>query len=253
MGAEQSAASPPAGAISLIERASHLPTALLMLSFVLALDVGASLSSKSTLLSLTWGGVQEHITMGNVLLLILVFSLSMSVGVKVLKYFADMLVLIALRPSVSRWFHHDDVKPPYRGAVRPYTLRETAHLEQNNFYLGLYNEYELIQSESRDQEYQLAVLAFACIMLGVVNCLILPWNGYPTLSHQLAVDFPNVWNVFITLFSIFLLGIWLYPLLRDKRADDWVYCLALYQKLEEEKIQNMNPLSIPVPRRNQAG
>jgi hypothetical protein len=42
-------------------------------------------------------------------------------------------------------------------------------------------------------------------------------------------------------------------LLRDKRADDWVYCLALYQKLEEEKRQNMNPLSIPVPRRNQAG
>lgn len=243
---QHGAGSPPAGAISLIERATHFPTVLLMLSLVLALDSGSSFGYRSTLLSLTWSWGQEHISAGIALLFILAFGMFMSIGALAFKKLADLFALFALLPLWRRVSPCDEGKPPYCGAVRPHTLLEAAHIDQNKFYLDLYNEHVLLQDKRREQEHRLASSAFACLLLSALNYLVLPQMGYSTISHQFTADFPVLCNLLITSFSILLLIIWLYPLLRDDRATDWVYCLSLYRKLEREKRKELT--CVPIPR-----
>jgi len=137
MANEQSAGtSLPTGAISLLERATHFPTVLLILSFLLALDSGMSLGYKSTLLSLSWDFVQQHVAIGHILLFFLLFGLYMTIGVGIVRYLADQLALYTVVRLWDKLFPHDNRgHPPYCGAVRPYKLREAAHVEQNKFYL----------------------------------------------------------------------------------------------------------------------
>lgn len=228
----------PTGTLSMIERAAHFPTVLLILAFLLALDTGISFGYQGTLLSLSWSFAQQYMTIGHVLIFFVAFGLYMSVGVALARYIADLLARCTVLPLWNKLFRQDDnSESPYRGDVRPWKLREVAHIEQNNFYLDIYKEHEALRLEDRGSEWRIASTAFACLLLGGINYVLLPKLGYPSLSHRLASDFPDTWEWILALLSSLLLAIWLMPILRNDRAGEWVYCLSLYCKLEDEKTK----------------
>lgn len=244
MATEHSAStSIPTGAISFLERATHFPTVLLILSFLLAVDTGLSLGYRSNLLSLSWDFVQQHITIGAALLFILIFGLYMSIGVILLRHLADQIAWNTVGLLWDKLFPREVGHSPYCGAVRPYKLREEAHVEQNKFYLDLYNEHKVLKVEKKNNEWQVSSTAFACLLLGVVNYFVLPHFGYLPFSSQLAIDLPSVWGWCIGILFVLLLSVWLYPLLHDDMATDWVYCLPLYRKLEDEQRKRKELLS----------
>lgn len=239
MAAENShEANPPASLLSTLERTTHVPTILLLLAFLLVVDLAASVSYQSTAFSVSWSFAKEHLSMGHVLLFLVAFGLFMSVGVGVSKYVADYLAFEVVQPLWLKAFPSKETwQPPYRGAVRLWTLREEAHMEQNDFYLGLYEQYEGARRENAEQDRRLASSAFACLVLLAVNYWVLPRYGYPSVSVQLATSFPEAWEAMSALLSFLLLALWLFPILQTSRMDEWGYCLPLYKKIEDEKAK----------------
>lgn len=227
----------PAGTLSMLERATHFPTVLLILAFLLALDTWVSLGYQSTLLSLSWSFV-PHIAIGHVLAFIVAFGFYMSIGVPLAREIVDQLALHTVLPLWHKLFRqNENCESPYHGAVRSWKLREVAHMEQNKFYFDLYKEHETLRHDDRRSEWRIASIAFACLLLGGINYILLPKLGYPSFTHKMASDFPDIWEWILVILSFLLLAIWLMPMLRDDRADGWVYCLSLCRKLEDEKTK----------------
>lgn len=222
--------------LSMFERAVHFPTVLLALALLLALDSGMSIGYHSNLLSLSWSFVQQHATIGHILIFFVAFGLYMSIGIPVVKAAVDQLALLTILPIWRKFLPEEEgVRSSYSGAVRPWKLNEVAHIEQNKFYLDCYSEYESARREREKSEWQISVTAFACLFLGGINYVLLPKLGYFPISQALATSFPAAWEWTFLLLLTLLLVIWLIPILRDRRASEWVYCMSLYQKLEDEK------------------
>lgn len=226
----------PASALSMFERAAHFPTVLLALALLLALDFWMSLGYNSNLLSLSWDFVQQHATIGHALIFFVTFGLYMSIGIHIVKAMVDPLVQLTILPIWQKLLPEEEgIRSPYSGAVRPWKLHKAAHIEQNKFYLDCYSEYEAIRREREKNEWHTSATAFACLLLGGINYALLPKLGHLSLSQALATDFPVVWEWVFWLLLSLLLVIWLMPILRDRHAGEWVYCMSLYQKLEDEK------------------
>lgn len=223
-------------ALTMIERATHFPTALLILAFLIALDIGLVVQYQNTLLGLTWEFIAQNISVGVALFFIFLFGLFMSLGMGIIKYFADMIALATFLPVWDKLFPNQETRQ-IRGAVLPFQLREAAHLEQNKFYLDLLNEYETQQKGKRAEEWALASSALTCIILEFIDYTILPQLGHSSLLNQLVAHGPDWALLLIIFFNAILLFLWLYPIVRADRHSEWVYCLPLYNKIENERRQ----------------
>lgn len=237
MANDNSSGPPPSSSVlSILERLTHFPTVLLILAFLLASDIAISFGYQGTLMSFSWDFAQRHITIGDALIFIFAFGLYMSIGAAIVRYIADQLAMVTVQPLWYKLFpENDSSKPPRNGVVRPWKLREVAHIEQNKFYLDLYNEHAAMTSENEKIEWHLASTAFACLFLGGINYVVLPRLGYSSSTYLFASNFPAAWVWISGLLSLLLSAIWLMPMLRDHRSGEWVYCMSLYQKLEDEK------------------
>lgn len=222
--------------LSILERVTHFPTVLLVLAFLLSLDTAISLGYRGTLLSFSWDLAQRHITIGHALIFLFSFGLYMSIGAAIVRYVADLLAMSTVQPLWYKLFPEDDSgKPPRSGVVRPWKLLEAAHIEQNKFYLDVYNEHAALKRENEKIERHLASTAFACLLLGGINYVLLPKLEFSSFTHLFASNFPITWAWVSGFLSLLLSAIWLFPILRDHRSGEWVYCMSLYQKLEDEK------------------
>lgn len=222
--------------LSILERLTHFPTVLLVLAFLLALDTAISLGYQGTLMSFSWDFAQRHITIGDALIFLFAFGLYMSIGATIVRSIADQLAMITVQPLWYKLFPEDDSsRPPRSGVVRPWKLREVAHIEQNKFYLDIYNEHAALMRVNEKFEWHLASTAFACLLLGGINYVVLPNLGYSSFTRLSASNFPAAWAWISGILSLLLSAIWLLPMLRDHRSGEWVYCMSLYQKLEDEK------------------
>lgn len=222
---------PTAGAISIIERLTQLPTVLLTTSFLLALDFAVSVGYKMTLLQLTFGLIAQKMTVGSLLLFCVCFGLFMSIGIALIKHIMDGLAYNILLPIWQRAFpHNDEARTPYRGAIHPYKLLEAAQLEQNKFYLDIYNKHNDEKINERNEMQHISSSSLSCLFLLVVNCLVLPHQNYPSLCSQLAEIYPESWIWLLPTFVVILLFSWLFPLLHHNSSQDWVFCLPLYEK-----------------------
>lgn len=229
-------APPSSNALSLLERVTTLPAVLLLLSFFLMLDVFTSVLYHEPLQAISWTFVQQNLTVAQIFLGVVGYGMFMSVGVVLLKYFLDTAVFIGIKPLWDKFNPKKyDITPPYRGAVNPFRLQKEAHLEQNKFYLELYeNHKELVQAEKASY-WQLAHRAFACLILWSVDAIILPREGLPSISHSLAQQYHDAWQLSAGWVAAGLVILWLLPLFRDSSSEEWVYCLSLYKKIEEQK------------------
>lgn len=225
------------GGLSMLERATHLPSVLLLLAFALALDISMSYGLGTSILSMSWNLIRQQITIGHALVFFVAFGIFMAVGVLLLRYIADLIVFRIVVPLWQKVFPEDDpVKPPYDGAVRLWMLRKVAHFEQNKFYYERYSEQQKSLDEFSGLARRLASHAFACLILVGINWL-LPNYGYPSALQELSAHAPDAWEVVAPILVFGLVVLWLFPLLRDWSRDEWAYCPPLYRQLEDEKAK----------------
>ena len=236
----------PTGVLSVLDRATHLPSVLLSLAFALALDVSTSYGIGSSLLSMSWDAIQRQITIGHALVFFVVFGMYMALGVVLMRYLANelmihtvVIILRKLSPEV------DFLKAPYAYAVRLSRLREAAHMEQNQFYFDRYTEQQNTVNEFEGLLSRLASHAFACLMLMGVDGLILPSYGYPSILRELSAQAPDTWWVISSMLALGLVTLWLFPLLRDSSHDEWVYCPILYRQKKKKKAKAQNERMLP--------
>lgn len=226
------------GALSMLDRATHLPSVLLLLAFALALDISMSYGFGTSLLSMPWNLIRQQITIGHVLVFFVAFGIFMAVGVVFMRYVADQVAAYVALPLWQKLFPEDDsLRPPYAYAVRLWELLKVAHLEQNKFYFDRYAEQRKSIDEFNGLAWRLASHAFACLVLVGIDWLLLPSYGYSSALQELSSHAPDTWGsvAFILMFGLVVL--WLFPLLRDWSRDEWAYCPPLYRQLEDEKAK----------------
>lgn len=225
-----------AGAMSVLERTTHLPSVLLLLAFFIALDIATSCIIGSSVLSLSWAVIQAKITIGHTLTFLIAFGIFMAVGVAIMRGAADQFVLHIVAPVWRKLFPESDpLKAPFSYAVRLWALRKSACVEQNKYYFDRYKEHRDLVDKARHAESRLASHAFACLILIAIDSVVLPGQGLPSLSMEVGALAPDASAVGVSALGLGLIVLWLWPLLRDNSQDEWVYCPSLYRQLEDEK------------------
>lgn len=163
------------------------------------------------------------------------FGMYMSVWAVVARWVANEVVLLTL---YQVWVSFESKKindSSIYGYVRLHTLKKEAHITQNELYLRQYEEKTKQLRENEDSQWRIALLSLACIVLIGIDHYVLPALGYPSVCIALSTGYPAAWNYVAPGLALPLIVFWLFPLFRDNRQDDWVYCPTLFRKLEEEK------------------
>lgn len=237
----------PSGGLSMLDRATHLPSVLLLLAFALALDISMSYGIGSSILSMSWNLIRQQITIGHALVFFVAFGIYMAVVVVFMRYAADFVVTTAISPLWQKLFPEgDSQRPPYAHAVRLWKLREAAHMEQNKFYFDRYFEQRNSLDEFQGLVWRLASHAFACLILVAIDSLILPSYGYSSVLQELGVYAPGTWKVVASILVPGLVVLWLFPLFRDWSRDEWAYCPLLSRQLEDERAKALEEGRLPV-------
>lgn len=231
----------------MLERATHLPSVLLLLAFVLALDISMCYGVGSSILSMSWGLIQQQITIGHALIFFVAFGIYMAVGVVLMRFVADIVVIKIVVPLWQKLSPEaDQLRSPYAYSVRLGTLLKVAHMEQNKFYFERYSEKRKSLDELQELLSRISSHAFACLILMSVDSLILPGYGYPSVSQELAAHSQDTWSVASSTLALGLVTLWLFPRLRDDKHDEWVYCPPLFWQLDAEKAKAREEGRLPV-------
>lgn len=226
----------PQGFFSVLDRITHLPSVLLLLASVLAADSALSWKLNTSLLSLSWNVIQQQLTIGDGVVFLLSFGILMATCLAVLRYTADFVIQLTVLRIWKKLFPSDDnLSPPYAHAVRSWQLCKSAYMEQNKFYFDRYKEHQHSSKDFQGTIWRLASNAFACLVFFGINSLVLPSYGYTSISQELGSHAPDLWDTVSTLLTLGLVSLWLFPMFRDDRYDDWVYCPPLAHQLAEAR------------------
>lgn len=162
--------SPSAGkmadGLAFLENVTKFRIALLLMSITLAADIAMSCSGRGGVLALNWGMLQSSITIGEMVVFLVAYSMFMAILAIGLRLAMEALwfTLQSRFPFLSAgdrfWRNRDPKRHVFPSAVRSLAIRE-----KDPFAMKVYEDHMRDAAQWRKQWEELVNLSFSCAFL----------------------------------------------------------------------------------------
>lgn len=226
--------------LSILEKMTQFKAAILLLSFVLAVDLGLSRNGQGGILNLNVAMMKEGLSIGHILVFIATYSFYMSAGAAIVKFLVEQVLCVTVFNAGYKFLHRYEYKPDKNEYVLARDLRNYAIRENNQMAMKIYEEEILAHNKGQDERHQISHLSFACALLIVVG-LTFPGNkGALSLVHAIAIDGAGTSGgagaaIFCAALWLFSLAPWLFRFFSTSHSPVWIEHRLAAQGLPKDR------------------